>query len=289
MKAVAFAPGHITGFFEPVYSEDFNRTGSRGAGINISLGAVSEVVVQPSSDQMINIFVNGKQSQAPVTNLAIKHLIGDNPLNIIVKTKLELPVGQGFGMSGAGALSTCMALAKVIDTVSREDAVRAAHFADVNSKKGLGDVIASSFGGLEIRKEPGLPPWGVIERIPSQFEIVIGVVGDAIDTKKVLTDPELSKKIGEYGRLCTKKILEAPSVENFFNLSKEFTIQTNIADERVKEAISEAEKFGFASMCMLGNSVFAVGKTQELCRTLMKFGKIYLCLVDEGGARILQD
>ena len=43
MKATAFAPGHISGFFEPVYTPDLSRSGSRGAGINISLGAFSEV------------------------------------------------------------------------------------------------------------------------------------------------------------------------------------------------------------------------------------------------------
>ncbi len=39
MKGIAFAPGHISAFFEPVYSEqDFDRSGSRGAGFSLSLG-----------------------------------------------------------------------------------------------------------------------------------------------------------------------------------------------------------------------------------------------------------
>ena len=41
MKATAFAPGHISGFFEPVFNPDLSRTGSCGAGINISLGAIT--------------------------------------------------------------------------------------------------------------------------------------------------------------------------------------------------------------------------------------------------------
>jgi pantoate kinase len=289
MNAIAFAPGHITGFFEPVFSEDFNRTGSRGAGVNITLGAISEVIVEPSNSQNIMIFLNGKKSSAPVTTLAVKHLIGNNTLRIIIKTKLELPLGQGFGMSGAGALSACLSLVELIENISTEDAIRAAHFAEVQSRKGLGDVIASCFGGIEIRKEPGLPPWGVIEHIPGQFEIVLCVIGKKIDTKKVLINQSLVNQISEYGRLYTKKILEKPSIENFFKLSKEFTFKTNIADENIKNAIVEIENYGLASMCMLGNSIFAVGKTQDLCRILSKHGEIYLCFVDEGGARVLEE
>ena len=289
MKTIAYAPGHITGFFEPVYSDDINRTGSRGAGINLSLGAISEVSIEPSSTQTITIFLNGKKSLAPVTTLSIKKLIGNAALNVVVKTKLELPLGQGFGMSGSGALSACIALTEMIENLTTEDAMKAAHFAEVQSKKGLGDVIASCFGGIEIRKEPGLPPWGVIEHIPGQFQIVLCIIGKRIDTKKVLLNQELVKKIREYGRLCTKKILEKPSIDNFFNLSKDFAFNTNIADGKVRKAIVEAEKYGVASMCMLGNSVFAIGKTQDLCAVLSKFGKIYLCIVDTLGARILKE
>jgi len=58
MKATAFAPGHISGFFEPIYNQDISRTGSRGAGINISLGAVSEVFAESSPNQDFKIYVN---------------------------------------------------------------------------------------------------------------------------------------------------------------------------------------------------------------------------------------
>ena len=42
-----------------------------------------------------------------------------------------------------------------------------------------------------------------------------------------------------------------------------------------------------ASMCMLGNSVFATGKTNELCQVLSKFGRVFVCSIDSCGARIL--
>jgi pantoate kinase len=289
MKAKAFAPGHITGFFEPVYnSHDMCRTGSRGAGINISLGAYSEIDVKSSTKQVFEIYVNNRKSNAPVTNLTMKLLLGDSPYHVVVKTKLDLPIGQGFGMSGAGALSMGMALCKAMN-VNISDAMKVAHFAEVQLRTGLGDVMASCFGGMEIRKTPGLPPWGIIEHIPAQFEIVLCIIGKKLDTKKILTDPRKNNKIVDYGKYCTKKILENPSVENFFYLSQVFTNKTGLANKGLLESIDAASKFGMASMCMLGNSVFAMGRTNDLCQILSKFGKVCTCCIDESGARIIEE
>jgi pantoate kinase len=165
--------------------------------------------------------------------------------------------------------------------------MKASHCAEVQLKTGLGNVMGSSFGGIEIRKEAGLPPWGVIEHIPGFYELVLCIVGKKLDTKKILSDPNKAKDIVNYGKYCTKKLLEKPSIENFFTMSQIFTMKTNLADKRVANAVNATNQFGMASMCMLGNSVFAVGKTEMLCQVLSKFGKVYACVVDEGGARIL--
>ena len=287
MKAAAFAPGHISGFFEPIYDQDLSRTGSRGAGINISLGAVSEVLAESSTKQDFQIYVNNRKSNAPVVRLALKHMLGNNPIRIVAKIALDLPVGQGFGMSAAGALSTTYALADIID-ISKNEAMRASHFAEVQLKTGLGDVMASGFGGVEIRKSAGLPPWGIIEHIPGKYDLVLCIIGKKLDTRRVLSDSTKASKIVDYGKYCTKKLLENPSIENLFSLSQTFAKKTNLADKRVIEAINTANKFGMASMCMLGNSIFAMGKINELCKALSSFGKVYVCSVDEYGARVLK-
>lgn len=289
MKAISFAPGHISGFFEPIYrGNDADRSGSRGSGINVSLGAFSDIHTENSLKQSINVYINNKLSTAPVTKLAVKRLIEDTPLKIIIKTKLDLPIGQGFGMSGAGALSATTALAKVLK-IPKEQAIKTSHFAEVYLRTGLGDVIASSFGGIEIRREAGLPPWGMIEHIPGKYEIVLCVIGDKIDTRKILADPIKIKEISSYGRFCTKKIIENPSVENLFSLSQMFTIKTRLADKKILKAIESANHHGMASMCMLGNSVFAIGDTNKLNETLLAFGKTYICTVDKFGAQVLKE
>ncbi|MCK5636898.1 MAG: hypothetical protein KAH91_05690, partial [Thermoplasmatales archaeon] len=276
MKATAFSPGHISGFFEPVYNQDMSRTGSRGAGINISLGAISEVTAEGSAKQSFEIYINNKKTSAPVTNLAFKYMLGDNPLRVVVKTTMDLPIGQGFGMSAASALSATYALAKITN-VSKNEAMKASHFAEVQLKTGLGDVIASCFGGIEIRKSAGLPPWGLIEHIPGKYDLVLCIIGKKLDTKKTLSDSTKASKIIEYGKYCTKKLCENPSIEHLFSLSQIFTKKTELADKRVLDAINAANQYGMASMCMLGNSVFAIGKTDELCKTLSSFGKVYMC------------
>jgi len=286
MKATAFAPGHISGFFEPVYNQNMSKAGSRGAGINISLGAISEVIAENSTDQIINVSINNKNSPAPVTKLAIKYLIGKNPIKINVKTKINLPLKQGFGLSAAGALSATYALAKLCN-LTETDAMKASHFAEVYLKTGLGDVMASCFGGIEIRKTPGLPPWGIIEHIPGQYDVILCIIGKKIDTNKVLSDPKIKLKLVDYGKYCTKKLLEKPSVENFFYLSKFFATKTNLSNKKINDAINASEKFGMASMSMLGNSVFAIGKTNELCNVLSRYGKVFVCSIDKLGARLL--
>jgi len=286
MKAIAFAPGHISGFFEPVFNNDLARTGSRGAGINISLGAISEVYAENATVQNFEVYVNNKKSNALVTKLALKYLLGNSPINMIVKTTLSLPVKQGFGMSAASALSATYAAAKIFN-IPKEEAMKASHFAEVQLRTGLGDVIAICFGGIEIRKSPGLPPWGIIEHIPGNYDLVLCVIGKKINTKKILGDSTKFNNIANYGKLCTKKILEKPSIERLFSLSKFFTEKTNLSNEHVLKAIKAANDYGMASMCMLGNSIFAMGKINELKRILSNFGKIYFCSVDEYGTRLL--
>jgi len=287
LNAKAFAPGHISGFFSPVFSKaSCVQTGSCGAGVCLSLGATSSVMVEPAAQQDIQIFLNGKQSPAPVTKMALQLLLGSSSLKIHVKTRLDLPRGQGFGMSAAGALSATAAVASCLQLPS-DQALKAAHCAEVQLQTGLGDVLACQFGGFEVRRSAGLPPWGMIEHIPGDYPLVLCVIGQKIQTKKVLSDVKNLDRIASYGRLCTKKLLEHPSVETFMRLSYDFTLHTNLMNENVHKAIQSAMQYGLASMCMLGNAVFALGKTEQLVQTLSSYGKVVVCSVDQKGLRLV--
>jgi pantoate kinase len=289
MKGVAFAPGHISAFFEPKYvNQSLDRTGSRGAGMCISLGATTRVKVYSSTNLALTVQVNGAPSDAPVTKSALKYLVDGTPLNIQVDTVLDLPESQGFGMSASGALSATLAASDILG-LSRDDAVRAAHYAEIELRTGLGDVVASSFGGIEIRREAGLPPWGVLEHIPGDLDIVLCVIGEKMLTRKVLTDTAMLETITSYGRYCTKQLLEKPTVERLFSLGWEFTQKSGLAEPMVITAIEAANRYGKASMCMLGNSVYAMGNTDRLKRTLEAFGNVWVCRIDQVGARLIRE
>ena len=173
INASAFAPGHISGFFQPVfYPNNVYKTGSRGAGFSVTLGATSQVTIEESKQQTIHVYLNDVLIDSPLITSCIVQLIGAQPLKIISKIDNDLPMSQGFGMSAAGVLSTAYALTSCLH-LSLEDAVKAAHAAEVKLMTGLGDVLGSKTGGFEIRSDPGLPPWGFIQKIPLKKEMVL--------------------------------------------------------------------------------------------------------------------
>ena len=111
---------------------------------------------------------------------------------MIVTHKSSLPSGVGFGASGAGALGTALALGHLLDSsMSETTAATYAHCAEVENYTGLGDVIAQTLGGIEIRKHPGAPGVGKVLNIPmdeSQTVVLAGAPG--LKTRDVLTNIE---------------------------------------------------------------------------------------------------
>jgi len=117
--------------------------------------------------------------------------------------------------------------------------------------------------------------------------VVVAVLGSEMKTKDILKNERVADRISESGRECMNEIIASPTMENFFFLSRKFAEETGLMNEKVKKAVEEACRHGMASMCMLGNSVFAMGDTKKIARVLSKYGKVYTCTVDEKGARIL--
>ena len=289
MIAKAFCPAHITGFFEICDSENLEQKGSKGAGICLSKGVVSTVEVERSQILEIEIFLKNIKSKGPVTRACVKKLIGDLKLKIKVYSELQLPGSQGFGMSGAGALSTGLALVKALKlNISPSDIIKTAHLSEIENQTGLGDIVAQAIGGFEIRRKPGIPPFGIVDKISVNHEIVLCVVGEKIDTNEVLKDSNYRKVISNYGSICLKKLLEKPNIENFFDISYEFSKRMKFISKEVFTAIDLCKKYGMASVSMIGNSVFAYGETENLVEVLKDFGKVYVCEIDNFGARILE-
>ncbi|MFH0816631.1 MAG: hypothetical protein V1934_07440 [Methanobacteriota archaeon] len=290
----AFCPGHVTGFFEICDSDsDPSRRGSRGAGFSAELGAVSHAMVEPRDHRKITVVVHGLDDYVggDVSIRAIKHLIGERKLKVEVETDLQLPLSQGFGMSGAGALSATLAVVAAVGDeygLTREDAIKAAHLAEVESNTGLGDVAGQSVGGFERRLEPGLPPDGKIASAKMDTEVVLCVLGGALETKSVLGDAEQRQRIIEAGRKAMGDFGQSENLKRFCEVSWSFARDARLATREIERAVADASPHGCASMSMLGRSVFAFGHADELEKVLQKHGKMFRCRIASEGAKVVE-
>lgn len=284
----AFCPGHITAFFEICdEAEDPLRRGSRGAGMSISLGATSTVSVSENPTQEISIRLDGKEDPAVTTRTAIERIIGEEKLKIVVDTAHDLPIGQGFAMSAAGALSASLALCS-LRGIERQKAFEAAHLAEISNGTGLGDIAGVYAGGVETRLEPGLPPFGKVERTEIESDIVICVLGEPKRTVDVLSHRETRELISSAGRKCLQEFIEHRTLEHMFALGMEFLEDSGLFVSReVLEGLVIAEQNGMASMAMLGNSIFCAGDIDELVTALRPMGKTLTCEIDDDGPRLL--
>ncbi len=152
------------------------------------------------------------------------------------------------------------------------------------NKTGLGDVIGQSYGGVVMRKEPGAPGIGVVDRIPISDVMIDYVVFGEIITREVLEDTSMRKEINKAGKTAMKKLLHRPTFDEFIRLSKKFAIQTGFLSSEAADAIEAAESDGgMAGMAMLGNTVFAVNG----CDALKEFGKVHTSRICHHGAQLL--
>jgi pantoate kinase len=287
LKGRAFCPGHVTGFFQICDDEDLLKAGSRGAGLCLSRGIVSEVVARESSRTRVEIRLNGQPGDAEVTERAI-HLFLEEPMEVTVSSEVQLPVSQGFGMSGAGALSTLLALNDALGVSRRkEEIVALAHRAEVECRTGLGDVYPQSLGGMDIRERPGVPPHGLVHRIPLDLEVVLCVLGPPLHTRAILSNEMTVQSINGVGRRCVDRFLPRRDLDTFFQLAYQFARQTLMTTSEVEAAILRANVHGKASMAMIGNSIFAMGEADRLEESLVEHGEVYRVRVDNLGARVL--
>jgi pantoate kinase len=252
----------------------------------LNLGAESSVDIEEGNGDIL-ILLDGKEDKAPVSRKAVEKILGDRNLDVTVETNLDLPVGQGYGMSAAGALSAAHALSESLQLPFKY-ALRAAHEAELESHTGLGDVAALSRGGITYRRVEGLPPYGRIDRVNAEPDVILCVVGEPLETAEVLGDAQMRAVVNRVGKECVEKMAIAPTLANLMRLSREFMKGTGLATKEVEATVRAAEDFGPASMAMLGNSVFAVGNAREQERVLSEHGKTFKTKVDWRGPRITE-
>ncbi len=301
MEASAFSPLHITGFFEVVDEpSEPALKGSRGAGVSLSSGTKTYVKVTESLNPKLDAIVNGRTlGSAELTRLVVDAFLprSDSKYSILVNHEVQLPIGAGFGSSGACALGLSLALNKALGMgLSKTEAASIAHKAEIECKTGLGTVIAETYGGFEVRIKAGAPSVGEIKQIPIGNDfLVVSLSFGQISTKAILSNNGLRIRINEAGKGLVDRLMAEPSPENFMILSREFADSLDIFTNRMKKVLNEVDDYGFkCSMAMMGETVFSLMKSneaEELARIFQKYAKssksVIISSIDKEGARLL--
>ncbi|MCK9278906.1 MAG: pantoate kinase [Methanoculleus sp.] len=273
--AVAFSPGHISGYFRRVEGSDPSSTGSIGAGVVIDEGVRSTVV--PARETDVRVVRRGRASTgSPPVEYALDRL----GVAARVTTECRLPIGAGFGLSAAALLSTLTAANHLFDLGLSVDEVAArAHEAEVCHRTGLGDVAASQAGGVVCRTGPGIH--AEITRFYPEEPLYAVSLGP-LPTASVLSSEETMARIAAaYPDRCPRDLAD------FCLLSRGFAEKSGLIAAGVQQVLRACDALAIpASMTMLGNGVFACGDDAE--RVLSRFGEVYGLRVARRGPYLIE-
>jgi len=287
-SARARSPGHVTAFFQPVLTESPLTSGSLGAGFCISKGAEVKVTCDPSTAYSLETYLNSKRSVAEVTELVVLQMLGSRKMRVRVDVHTELPISQGFGISGASALATALAMDKALDLGSeRERLVQKAHIAEVEARTGLGDVYAESLGGGEMRVRPGAPPHGRIQPLDLEGPLLVCAIGKRIPTPKLLTERSFLDQVAPLGESCLEEFAKGPSLDQLCRLGRRFAEGTGLLTPKIRRALEGLDGSTPGSMVMLGGSVFAFGDREKVRRAWSGLGEVFEVDIPETGAETL--
>lgn len=248
--ASAFVPGHVTIFFSPTWRSEPERSGSVGAGITLSDG----VTVDVESATETRITVNGSVLDIE----PVQGVLDSIGRSAQITAATPLPVGAGFGVSGALALGTALAANHVFGlNRSENELITLAHTAEVEAGTGLGDVMAQARGGIPIRLQPGAPHHGMLDGIPAVATIEYLSFG-GLDTPDILAAEQ--ETLEAAGDAAQEQLLADPSITTLFDTGWQFARDTELVTPEVDEVVAAVRSNGgLASMAMLGRTVIGLG------------------------------
>ena len=249
-EADAFVPGHVTGFFTVDRADDPTKTGSRGGGLALSDGV--RVTVRASDERRVEL--DGTSIEMEAVDLVMDAL----DLDATVQATTDLPLGAGFGVSGAMALGTALAGNAAFDRrLSYNELVTVAHGAEIQAGTGLGDVVGQSRGGVPLRLEPGAPAHNYVDAIPERTRVEYHTLGELSTEDVVGGDTE---RLSTAGERALSQVVKEPTLETFMRASRQFSREAELLTPELKRVIMDVtEAGGDAAMAMLGETVFSVG------------------------------
>lgn len=304
----AFSPAGISSFFEICDKteegneiKNFERIGAKGGGFGIQKGVLTEVSAIEAKKNNISVIINGLlTSEAETTKTVAKILLEkvDKKYQINIKHKIEIPIGTGFGTSAAGALSTSLALSKILQlNLTFNQIGKIAHIAEIKCKTGLGTVGPLMIGGCALTVKPGAPGISIIDRIPisNEYLIVSGVI-KPIPTKQILNSKKRRQEINLWGKKTLEKILSEPSLKNFLKCSLKFAEKTGFMTPQTKKLVKIAKELGAigSAQNMVGEAVHTLTLQKnaksivEAFQKILPKEKVFTSKIDFQGVRLLK-
>lgn len=270
--ARAFAPGNISCVFKVIPHADAARMHSLGMGFTVTEG----VEVTVSEHHKTEVLFNGQRIDFPTVRAVVNTLIQNSGIaGIQVDITSPLPLGCGFGLSGAAALATAYALNELLQThKDPEELAMIAHVAEVENRTGLGDVCSQYHGGCLVKLKEGAPL--VADRLPIAEQPIYYRYFGPIQTSKVLGNKEQTARINRAADVALNVLQTLtsakPNPELFnacFAVSKRFSVESGLlSDVQVIDTIAQIEaEGGVASMIMLGNGVFSTHPFEDAVET----------------------
>lgn len=249
-RATAFVPGHVTAFFSAHPDPDPTVAGSRGAGVTLTDGVTATVAAGDGART-----VDGDPAVIGAAEDVLSEL--DAPA-VDVAIESDLPIGAGFGVSGAAALGTALAANAAFDRGRSENALaRIAHAAEVGRGTGLGDVVAQARGGVPLRLEPGAPPVGELDGVPAAARVEYVSFGE-LSTEAVLGGDTAA--LTAAGADALDRLRADPRLPTMMAAARRFARDADLLVPAVADAVEAVSATGGeAAMAMLGRTVFALG------------------------------
>lgn len=240
----AHAPGSITGLFAPAPADSDEP--SRGASFAIEDGVVVDVT--PADETTVT--VEGE----PAPFEPIERVLAELSVTAAVDVLPEVPLGHGFGASGAATLATALAANATFGLEeSRESLLQAAHRAEMQAGTGQGDVFIQDRGGLVWSAD------GEIHRTEPTDPVEYATAG-GISTAEMLADEAFMEAARRSGRWHLDRLESPPTLRALAERSRAYLDETGVGTAFVEREIERVEAAGGAAgMALFGETVFAVG------------------------------
>lgn len=259
MGMKGFAPGSVTTLFAPAPE---TAAGSLGVSFTIEDGVSASLT--PADETVV--IVNGEPHSFAPVEIALRQL----GVTARVELTATVPIGYGFGASGAATLSTLLVANEVFDCEQNRDELLARAFrAERDAGTGLGDVFVQEVGGLVWNVGEGREWTSPADEIEIEYTAF-----EQRPTPDLLNDEEQLGRISNIAEDCFTQLslgsdADQETVGDLLSISWEFARRTGLPTDRLVEVVDRIERTGgTASMAMIGDTVVATGIEDAEVRVL---------------------